>query len=275
MVVYAVPGIVTDIPNAVERGLEQIEYYLSGAIAFLGHAALTHPNEFVTAVSTIFIAIFTTVLAVKTSGLFKETAGLREETAVLAKFAKQQADDMKDSIAAAQKSANAALLNAETSKAAIRAVMAINRYTVIRNFSGGQKVASYSFTPNIDNIGNSHAVDVTLVTYATLVAPDQEAIFNPPPPEQRGESIPVGPGMKLAAHMNPTLSVADMTRVWRRERRFVLCTRVDYKDIFGDPHHVESWVEVEVRHDPAVLLPEGDLEHAIVFSPTGNRNSMS
>jgi hypothetical protein len=52
------------------------------------------------------IAVFTVILAIKTSGLFVETAGLRSA-------ADKQAGDMKESIAAAQRAAEAAQLSAK------------------------------------------------------------------------------------------------------------------------------------------------------------------
>lgn len=108
MLLYTVSGIVADIPDAAERGIQQIKHYGSEAIAFVGHAALAHPNEFVIACSAIVTAAFTGILAFKTRGLFQETAGLREETAALARFARQQAEDMKTSIKEARRAADVA-----------------------------------------------------------------------------------------------------------------------------------------------------------------------
>jgi hypothetical protein len=62
-------------------------------------------NFFELKLTDAIIAIFTIVLAVKTSGLFTETAGLRSA-------ADRQAQDMKASIAVADKAANAAIAQA-------------------------------------------------------------------------------------------------------------------------------------------------------------------
>src|SRR5437588_11887098 len=112
MLLYSVSDIVADIPDAAERGIQQIAEYLRPAIAFLGKMAGEHPNEFIIALSAIATAIFTCVLALRTSGLFKETAGLREETAALVKLAEQQAIDMRASIKVAQDAAKAAAKSA-------------------------------------------------------------------------------------------------------------------------------------------------------------------
>src|SRR5947208_1140063 len=128
MFFYAVYGIVADQPDNVERYISQIYEYGGRLWAFVSH----NPNEFVIALSAFATAIFTYFLATRTRGLFKETAGLRDETAVLAKFARQQAEDMKASVAAAQKSADATMLSVQVSKAAIRAVV------IVKNYKGGR-----------------------------------------------------------------------------------------------------------------------------------------
>ena len=56
-------AIVADIPDAVERQVTQIGEYIAEAARFLGHTASSHPNEFITALSTTGIFIFTWVLA--------------------------------------------------------------------------------------------------------------------------------------------------------------------------------------------------------------------
>jgi hypothetical protein len=58
-------------------------------------------NFFEVKLTDLLIAIFTVVLALETSGLFRETAGLRE-------LAAEQSRDMKDSIKAVQRNADAA-----------------------------------------------------------------------------------------------------------------------------------------------------------------------
>lgn len=100
-----VSAIIADPPGAVDRYIQNIKQYSSDALGFLGHMIVDHPNEFITAVSTIVIAAFTALLAVRTSGLFRETAGLRAA-------ADQQAKDMKESLTAAKKAADAADLSA-------------------------------------------------------------------------------------------------------------------------------------------------------------------
>jgi hypothetical protein len=111
---YAVSSIVSDMPDAVERSVQQIKEYLGNTGAFIAHAASEHPNEFVMALSAVVTAAFTVVLALKTAGLFKATADLRDSTQAMVKFAEEQSRDMKASIAAAQTTANAAKASADS-----------------------------------------------------------------------------------------------------------------------------------------------------------------
>jgi hypothetical protein len=88
-------AIVADQPDAVEQHVRQVGEYLRRFGNFIAHAATEHPNEFVIAVATVWVAIFTMVLAVATIRLWNSTAAL-------AKFAEEQSVDMKASIAAAE-----------------------------------------------------------------------------------------------------------------------------------------------------------------------------
>jgi hypothetical protein len=164
MLLYSVSGIVADVPDAVERGIQQIAEYLRPAIAFVGKMAGEHPNEFVIALSAVATAIFTFVLAMRTAGLFKETAGLREETAVLAKFAEQQAGDMKDSIAAAQTAADAATKSADVAEKTLiatqRSWVSVHDLKIVARLYFAQGGAHLPLEFELKNTGNSPALFV-------------------------------------------------------------------------------------------------------------------
>jgi hypothetical protein len=79
----SMPGAIADVASGIESGVDQIKEYLGKAVAFVSHAALNHPNEFVIALSAVATAIFAGVLARRTAGLFRDTEGLRQETSGL------------------------------------------------------------------------------------------------------------------------------------------------------------------------------------------------
>ena len=93
--------IIADQPDTVERNVKQMGEYLRRFGGFIADTAVKHPNEFVIAVATVVVAAFTAILAVATIRFWNSTAAL-------AKFATAQAGDMKSSMAAAQKAADAA-----------------------------------------------------------------------------------------------------------------------------------------------------------------------
>src|SRR5438309_1916727 len=124
--------IIADQPDTVEQHVRQMGEYLRRIGAFIGEAAVNHPNEFIVAVATVWVAIFTGVLAIATIRLWNSTADL-------ARFADQQATDMKASIAAAQKAADAADLNARAAVAAERAYL----FVVIDQ----ESISMYSSSP--------------------------------------------------------------------------------------------------------------------------------
>jgi hypothetical protein len=122
-------------------------------------------NFFEVKLTDLLIAIFTVVLAIKTSGLFRETAGLRELAAV-------QSRDMKASIKAAEKAADAAMLGA---RAAIASQLPIVKTAIGKIGFDVSKVgdAEETFTVWVDrlvfsNLGNSKAFPIELRLGATV-----------------------------------------------------------------------------------------------------------
>jgi hypothetical protein len=150
------------------------------------------------------IALFTIVLAVKTSGLFKETAGLRAA-------ADQQAIDMRESIAASRKAADAAMLSA---RAAIGIELPVFRIKPDKLGSGSvldandNLIASYEVgSVVIANNGRTQAFPIEMqygMTYGGAL-PEKPIytgadtflpnyVIEPPPPKP---AIPTTPRMHL------------------------------------------------------------------------------
>ena len=93
--------IIADQPDTVERHVKQMDEYMRWFGGFIADTASRHPNEFVVAVVAVVVAVFAATVAVATIRFWNSAAAL-------AKFAKEQAGDMKSTIAAAQKAADAA-----------------------------------------------------------------------------------------------------------------------------------------------------------------------
>jgi hypothetical protein len=214
-------------------------------------------------VSDALIAIFTIVLAVKTAGLFEETAGLRIA-------ADKQSRDMEVSIKAAQKSAEAAMISAQTSKAAIRGVIAI------KNFKGfwrhtNKHIEGYGILPNIENVGNSHVACYVFASSEIIDAKLENFVFEVP--DTMHQAGIVSPGTKIAPAAVLGFTIDDAIRIWNGEAKFLYYCRVNYFDIFGEPHHVECCMNVGFRGDPR--MPDESNNEFLIYSPYGPQNSAS
>jgi hypothetical protein len=73
---WSASAIVADPPDTVEQQVRQMGEYFRGLGDFIGETATNHPNEFVVAIATIFVASFTAVLAIATIRLWNSTADL-------------------------------------------------------------------------------------------------------------------------------------------------------------------------------------------------------
>ena len=69
-------AIAADQPDVVEQRIAQIGEYLQRFGSFMGEAAVSHPNDFIVAVATVWVAIFTCVLAIATIRLWNSTSDL-------------------------------------------------------------------------------------------------------------------------------------------------------------------------------------------------------
>jgi hypothetical protein len=229
-------------------------------------------DRFLEAHDKSVIGAFTIVLAISTIGLWLATnrlwsAGERQLT-LAAETSAAQSRDMQASVAEAKKSADATLIAAQVSKASIRANL------IIPNFSTGQHrpggiVDGYSFTPNLENAGPTHAVNVRFVTSLQLMPIDAEYKFTMGDIPQASV---IGPRTVVGAAGRLPMSVADAVLIWRNERKCLLWCRVEYDDIMGESHHIEICVRVGFNGDPREIRDDTEL---IAFAPYGTQNSVS
>lgn len=171
----------------------------------------------------------------------------------------------------AQQSADAALLSAQVSKNAVRAVLVLKNFTGSRNAPDGFAVEGYAWRPNITNVGNSHASCTFNASFSLTIAGEHVEPFDPP--KNNANRAIVGPGMTMSC-VPVGISIGDAMRVWRREAICLYYCRVDYQDIFNEPHHVECCVEVNFRSDPSTYTPNIDPEF-IIYAPRGPQNTVS
>lgn len=111
----------------------------------------------------VALVLFTYCLVIVTGWLVYATVGLREETATLAVFAKQQAEDMKDSVAAAKDSAKAAKAAADEMIAERRPFIGIveEDFKITKPLLFEQNRATITFEVVLRNVGKSVATNVT------------------------------------------------------------------------------------------------------------------
>jgi hypothetical protein len=255
MFLYAISSVVADVPDQVERAVQQIKEYLTDALAFVGHAAVTHPNEFVTAFAAFVTMIFTGVLAFKTAGLFKETARLREETAVLAKFAKQQAEDMRSSVAAAQESAKAATVNANVLMATQRAHMEVVKHSSQIIGTSPQDFIGFINQARWQNFGLSTALRVSLNMQVVEIDPAEVSGLTFVLKERNQSDVfSLAPTNQVSTDFVKVL--ADQAiRAWQGQSRVFSFTRASYWDNLGDEERItEHCAEIVFAFDPRLIL---------------------
>jgi hypothetical protein len=258
MFLYAVSGIITDQPDGPQRAINQITDYLGRAAVFVGHMAGDHPNEFVIALSAFATAIFTYFLATRTRGLFKETAGLREETAVLAKFAKQQAEDMRASIAAAQRAADAAELNAEVLRATQLPSLDLVKYSTIL-WSEDNELVGLTISCRWQNFGPTEALRIEVNTRLKELGRGFETSEIEFVLERRELVLRQRLGAKNDIQSSYVkLTAEQLVKLWKKEIRVVLYARAAYDAVFSDmPRKVaENCAELEFLADPHTLIRE-------------------
>jgi hypothetical protein len=172
---------------------------------------------------TWWLMAFTAALAIATIGLGGATYGLyrtgEKQLRFLRESSAAQSRDMQASVAAAQKGADAALLSAQTSKAAIIGRIAINNYT--GTWSGTPThPEGYSIVANIENVGASHAINCKIFTAAQLIDIGVDD-FKFEVPNIRPRFGLASPGTKLVPADPRGLRISDAVRVWMGEVKFL------------------------------------------------------
>jgi hypothetical protein len=271
MVLYAVSNIVTDMPDAVERHVHQIYEYASKFGAFVAH----NPNEFAIACSAIATAVFTYVLATRTTGLFRETARLREETAVLAKFAKQQAEDMKASVAAARDSANAAMSIASSDRAwmspAGQQVMHSDNLTIDDVEVGDGVMISVVW----QNTGQTPALQASVYSTHAIIRSEEPTPFFVSEPSSEPKSTMIGPNVRVTTVGQP-ISGSNLERMVRRgELKCFIYSIVTYATISEPEKRRQSECCFLVEYNGVRIGEDGKLIRNIGLMPHGTQNTAS
>jgi hypothetical protein len=231
---------------------------------------------------TLWLMAFTGILALATIGLGGATVLLYATGEKQFRFAirssVRQSRDMQSSIAVAKQSADAAMISAQTSKVAIRAIVTIKNFIGFCNTPNGV-VESYGFWPRIENVGSTNAT-CTLICSINLVDINDEAFVFIPPSSLRGQVAVIGPTMTISPSQPLGMTITDAVRVWRGEIRFLLYCRVDYRDMFDEPHHAECCVSVGFQGDPTasqewMASNQRAANDFVTYTPWGPQNTVS
>jgi hypothetical protein len=221
------------------------------------------------------VAFFTFWLVVFTGGLGISTVLLWRAGEKQFRHARRsaaiQSRDMQASTDVSKRAADAAMISAQVSKAAIRAIITIPNYTATRHHSNDGVVFGYAFEPNIENAGTTHAVNFRIVCSVALVAVDDtETRFAVP--EYQTQTSSIGLGTKVNPSQPSMLSLNDAMRIWRGESKFLIWCRIGYDDVMGEPHHTETCVKVCFRDDPSLMVRDADF---VSYQPDGPHNTAS
>jgi hypothetical protein len=227
---WSASAIVANEPDSVEQHVRQMGEYLRRFGSFIAHAAVDHPNEFV-------IALATAVLAIATISLWNSTAAL-------AKFAKEQAIDMKASIAATQKATEAAELSARMATAAnnlmgqtaerqLQAYISLSKARIISVEAGQRPTAKIA----IRNSGQTPAYDLS-AELAIGIGPfpiQKGAKVNPLPTPHEISRLTVGPGTRVrqTAMQKLPLTIDEFNAIKAGQAAIYVAGRIRYRDAFG------------------------------------------
>jgi hypothetical protein len=240
LVFWSASAIVADQPDAVEKHVRQMGEYLRRVGALIGNAAVNHPNEFIVAVATVWVAIFTGVLAIATVRLWNSTTDL-------AKFAEEQSRDMKDSIAVAEKAANAATTAANAADLQAKGMIGAELPIVlVQNFI----VKAAEGTPiNQTDIPEYPVLHYSIVNYGRTPAElesyclETRITKNLPETPEYERIYPLSPGAMLLPHQGQ-LNFQYIFDVKGRKRAALLDESehlwiygyVRFTDFLGNPH---------------------------------------
>jgi hypothetical protein len=256
-------SLVADQPDTVEQCVRQMGEYLRRFGGFIAHAAVEHPNEFTIAVATVFVAIFTAVLAIATIRLWNSTAAL-------AKFAEEQAGDMKASIAVARDSAQAAREQVALSRGALitteRAFVyceRINAHWTAHKET--EEIIEWTFVPVWKNSGKTptRRARSQINSWVGIEAGDLPADFNFPNYEDDNRwHTMIGPGATMhAVHIH--LPIETLKKIRAGIAHVYIWGWFDYDDVFDQTprHRAEFCLEIEVTGNP--IYKEGGFAYRV------------
>jgi hypothetical protein len=227
------------------------------------------------AAGVIVTAIFTGILAAATIRLWNSTKGLHDETKRLASLAEAQESDMKASIAAAQKSAEAALISANSYRGSERAWLGVMKldFNVAANMihDGGVLKNGFLISASCVNSGRTPAIDAELLVNHAIVEKNAPIPFFDVSSVDNQSIASVVPGTVFGTTQR-FISDEDIATLNREETSMYLFTRIDYFDVFDrDTRRVtETTFEITVngwRRDEGIRNP-----NFIVMS-AGKQNS--
>ncbi len=237
-------AIVTDYPDDVQRHIEQIGQYVKDTASALSAWIAHHPNEFIIAVSAAITALFTGILAIATIRLWNSTAEL-------ARLAKRQADDMKDSIAASKTSADAASKSANLAETALFVGQRPYVFVTRPHFRDTISLDTFNFDPQAPPVWPTikYPLENHGQTPAIIIEVCAESLFEaslPDIPEYRENRIYgdlgyiLGVGDKRAPEFvfKTPITGRVMNDVATGASRLYAFGYVKYEDIFGYIHTV-------------------------------------
>jgi hypothetical protein len=220
-------------------------------------------------ISTAVIAVFTIVLAIATVRLWGATAGLEN-------WAKEQADDMKQSIAATRDTAIAAQKSAEVSDTALRSTQRafvyldlIEGVVVSNNFVVRPKWGNSGTTPTKNTVNYISWKYFPASIPHGFSFPDLGKDGNP---TDNPELMPmfIGPKATMFGQASE-IPTARLDDVIAARGRLLIWGWASFDDIFEGTrrHQTRFSVELEVK---SIGMDQGKIQAAVSFGNHGYRN---
>ena len=227
-----------------------------------------------------WLVYLTGTLATFTLGLMIYTAKLWGATVKLSRdadaSAQRQADEMRRSLATAEKAATAAERGAEIAERSLtvaqRAFVFGKGFTSAVHFID-EKLAEYVFWTELENAGHTPATRVQswINTRGIPGETPQEPTFQKDIEVEA--STVLGP-RATAQSGYVSVPLATMIDSWNKKTAVFIWSRVEYRDIF-DPdkvRHHEQCARIEVIHEPSTVPPQGHPPY-VQFTSYGLQNS--
>ena len=244
-------AIMADIPDAVQRHVEEVAKHVADGICYLWRIASAHPFEFVIAVATAGIFIFAWVLARSTKRLWLAT---KEASAI-------QSRDLQAFIAVAQEAANAA---AKSAAASARAVVDIQRALIVPTqfhstaIVRNDQVIAYRIAAVFENTGTTVARRFTgTANIVTWKGPLPEDFKYPDRMEAIAPNAFVAPRLKIPFPVD--IAIQDLLDIMNKKMRGFIYGWVEYDDVFTSSarRRTEFCVEIEIIGNPLVMPSKG------------------